>query len=81
MQYVECQFPKSAKSYCYHFDIEGEAPLAVGDKVDVFTDRGDITVDVVGLREDEPDFATKPIVRVIARQGVRVYVNGAGEVP
>ncbi len=72
MQYVECKFPNSPKSYCYHFDLEGEAPLAVGDKVDVFTDRGELTVEVVGLRSQKPPFPTKGIVAVVSRQGVRV---------
>lgn len=69
MQHVECKFPNSPKSYCYHW--EGE-PLAIGDKVDVFTERGDLTVEVVGIRDEAPEFQTKPIVRVISRGGVRV---------
>lgn len=74
MQYVECKFPnsKSDRSYCYHFDLPGEEPLQVGDKVDVLTDRGGLTVEVVGLREDTPSFPTKPIARVVSRQGVVV---------
>lgn len=72
MQYVECKFPNSPKSYCYHFDLPGQPPLQVGDRVDVFTDRGELTVEVVGIREEKPSFPTKGIVAVVARQGVRV---------
>lgn len=59
MQYVECKFPNSSKSYCYHWD---GAPLAIGDKVDVMTDRGALSVEVVGFRAEKPPFATKPIM-------------------
>ncbi len=63
MQYVECKFPKSPRSYCYHW--EGATPLAVGDKVDVMTDRGALTVEVVGIRDEKPPFDTKPIIAKI----------------
>lgn len=61
MQYVECKFPNSPKSYCYRW--EGDPPLQIGEKVDVFTDRGELTVEVVGIREEPPTFATKAILR------------------
>lgn len=60
MKYVECKFPNSPKSYCYHWD--GEEPLVIGEKVDVMTDRGELTVEVVGFRDEKPPFATKPIL-------------------
>lgn len=60
MQFVDCKFPNSIKTYCYHW--EGEAPLSVGEKVDVMTDRGELTVEVVSIRDEAPSFQTKPII-------------------
>lgn len=67
MQYVDCKFPNSAKSYCYHW--EGAPPLSIGEKVDVMTDRGELTVEVVGLRDSAPPFPTKPIIGRIVPGG------------
>lgn len=67
MQYVECKFPNSPKAYCYRW--EGAAPLVIGDKVDVVTDRGELTVEVVGIRDTPPTFATKAILRKITPAG------------
>lgn len=58
-RFYECQFPNSSRLYCYHWDGE---PLAKGDKVDVMTDRGELTVAVVAEREQPPSFATKAII-------------------
>jgi len=59
-QYVAIQFnPWGRRCYTYHWDGE---PFAVGDKVVVSTDRGPSTVEVVGVSDAVPAFATKPIV-------------------
>lgn len=67
MQFVECKFPNSPKSYCYHW--EGDPLLAVGEKVDVLTDRGELSVEVVGVRDEAPTFTTKPIIRRVVPGG------------
>lgn len=67
MQIVDCKFPGSEKRYCYHFELNGEAPLQAGDRVDVMTDTGEITVEVVGVRDEPPRFKTRGIIRVVSR--------------
>lgn len=62
-QFVAVKFQSnSMRRYTYHF--EGEPKLAVGDKVDVETERGIITVEVTDVDLAEPDFATRPCVRL-----------------
>jgi hypothetical protein len=58
-QYISCQFAGSKRHYTYHND---RAPVEVGDRVVVSTDRGPATVTVVDIWPDQPNFATKPIV-------------------
>lgn len=61
-QYLDCKFrPDDHRSYCYHND--GDA-LAIGDKAEVETDRGIVTVTIAGIWPSDrtPIFKTKPIV-------------------
>lgn len=70
MQFVQIKFrPNDARTFTYTHDGE---PLAVGDKVDVETMRGEVTVPVVGVSSERPesvpfDIDLKPIVRVFSR--------------
>ncbi len=64
-QYVKIQFnPWDCRSYTYHHDGE---PIRAGDRVEVETDRGPQTVEVVGLADEKPPFATKPIGKIVKR--------------
>lgn len=47
----------------YTYRDENTPPLAVGDKGDVETDKGIVTVEVVAVELPEPAFATRPIKR------------------
>lgn len=59
-KFVKCQFnPWDQRSYTYLTDGHD---CAVGDKVRVLTNKGEKTVEVVGLTDDEPPFACKPII-------------------
>jgi hypothetical protein len=60
-QFVACQFkPGEGRAYTYHNDGE---PVAPGDRV-IIENRsgGQQTVHVASIWDDEPPFATKPIL-------------------
>jgi hypothetical protein len=60
MQYVMVKFQSWQRvTYTYH---NAGAPVAVGDKLQVMTDRGEATVIVAGITDIPPGFATKPIL-------------------
>ncbi|HRE44839.1 MAG TPA: hypothetical protein PKY87_12845 [Terricaulis sp.] len=69
MVYVQITFnPWDQRSYTYSYD--GDAPLAVGDRVEVETKRGHAAVEVVGVIAERPasipaHVEIKPISRVI----------------
>ncbi len=62
MQYVAVKFqPWDQRTYTYHNDAE---PVSVGDQVKVPDNRGDgwKRVEVVAVSDEQPPFATKPIL-------------------
>ncbi len=59
LQYVRCTFTPGGRAYIYHWDGE---PVKVGDQVEAVTRDGKVTLAVVGVSEDSPSFATKPIL-------------------
>lgn len=69
MQFVAIKFnPKHERTFVYTHVGE---PLAVGDRVDVETQRGEVTVLVVGVFTERPDqvadIELKAITRVFSR--------------
>ncbi len=58
-QYPRCTFKPGGRAYTYHWDGE---PVKVGDKIEAEAHDGKATLDVVGVSEDAPPFATKPIL-------------------
>lgn len=59
-RFARCQFGESGRAYTY--DTNGHE-VAIGDKVQVPTPRGEtVIVKVVELTDEEPPFATKPII-------------------
>lgn len=59
-QFVACAFrPGDVRTYTYHND---GAPVAVGDRVIVETNRGTQTVTVESLPTQAPTFPTKPVL-------------------
>jgi hypothetical protein len=58
-QYVQCTFATGGRAYTYHWDGE---PVDVGDQVEAMGRDGKVTLAVVGVSEDAPPFATKPIL-------------------
>jgi hypothetical protein len=70
MHYVSCRFHRGdPKGYTYAYD--GEVDLRPGDKVEVEKSKryggGVCIVEVIGYVE-KPDFACKPILRVLPRE-------------
>lgn len=58
-QFVAVKFkPWDRRTYTYHNDGD---PVAVGDLVEVSTDRGEQIVTVESVTFDAPSFVTKPI--------------------
>jgi hypothetical protein len=67
-QYVRCSFGNSAKLFTYHND---EAPVAVGALVDVVTPNGaTVPVEVKEVTDEQPPFATKPIVGISSTEAI-----------
>jgi hypothetical protein len=59
-QYVAAEFNKGGRTYTYHNDGE---PVAIGDRVDVLTPRGEQTVTVIRTFDGpRPPFETRPII-------------------
>lgn len=62
-QYVKCQFnPWDRRTYTYHSD---DHEFAVGDKGTVETNRGEVSVEIVEIADEVPNFETKPISREV----------------
>ena len=59
LQYVKCTFAPGGRAYTYHWDGE---PVKVGNQVEAVTRDGKKKLTVVGVSEDSPPFATKPIL-------------------
>lgn len=73
-KYVGVKFSATdRRTYTYHDDT---ADAQIGDKVEVDTMRGRSTVEVVTVTEERPPFATKPILRVVARAGTVASTKG-----
>ncbi len=69
-QYVAVKFNEwDRRTYTYHNDAD---LIAVGDRIEVPTPKGNQIVVVDHLPEDKPIFATKAIVRAVPKEDEKV---------
>lgn len=83
MQYLACKFPSSPRRYAYAYD--GEPAAKVGDKCDVPTQRGPITVEIVDVLDEKPadlaDIEIKAIVLLRTKPQAEAGALGADTSP